>query len=66
MIIKISFEYDLESDGIEYKSSSEQKDVFDLEELSGFLTSAVQGAGWNYVTCVGIEKDDGSVVFYDN
>lgn len=66
MKIKISFEYDLESDGVEYKSSLEQKDVFDLEELSGFLTSAVQGAGWNYVTNVGLERDDGVVVFCDN
>jgi hypothetical protein len=43
--------------------SVSRDDVEDLYALAQFVTQCVQGAGFNYVTDVGFEKDDGNIVF---
>lgn len=63
MRITMIVESTLAEDGIDCTSTSSCPTIYDLGELSRFLTSSVQGAGWNYVVDVGIERDDGEVVF---
>ena len=63
MRVNIDFYFDKEDDGVEGSSSSTRDGVDDLYTMSQFLTDAMRGAGFSYVTDVGFEKDDGTVVF---
>jgi hypothetical protein len=61
----MDFYFDKEIDGYEGSLNVSRDDVEDLYALAQFVTQCVQGAGFNYVTDVGFEKDDGTLVFGD-
>jgi len=63
MRVSIDFYFDKDEDGVEGSSSATRDGVDDLYTMSQFLTDAMRGAGFSYVTDVGFEKDDGTVVF---
>lgn len=63
MRVSMDFYFDKEIDGYEGSLSVSRDSVEDLYALAQFVTQSVQGAGFNYVTDVGFEKDDGNIVF---
>ena len=63
MRVNIDFYFDKDDDGVDGSSSSTRDGVDNLYTMSQFLTDAMRGAGFSYVTDVGFEKDDGTVVF---
>ena len=63
MRVSMDFYFDKEIDGYDGELCVSRSDVEDLYALAQFVTQCVQGAGFNYVTDVGFEKDDGNIVF---
>ncbi len=63
MKVSIKFECNSYDDGFDGETSASREGVEDLYAMAQFLTDAVKGAGYTYVTDVGFEKDDGSMVF---
>lgn len=63
MRVSIDFYFDKDEDGYEGSSSCSRDNIEDLYGLSQMLGDAVRGAGFSYVTDVGFEKDDGTVIF---
>jgi len=66
MKINITFTMDEEDYGKDVITTATSEGIDDLYDVSNFLTMAMNGAGFSYVTNVGFEKDDGTVVFGDN
>ena len=63
MRVSMDFYFDKETDGYEGSLNVNRDDVEDLYALAQFVTQCAQGAGFNHVTDVGFEKDDGNIVF---
>jgi len=66
MKIEITFTMDEEDYGKDMITTATSEGIDDLYDVSNFLTVAMNGAGFSYVTNVGFEKDDGTVVFGDS
>lgn len=63
MRVDIEFYFDKENDGFDGSSRISRDEVDDLYALSQMITDAVRGAGFDYVTDTGFEKNDGTMVF---
>lgn len=64
MDIEVNFTFrEDDGDGFDGHLSYRRDKVEALEEICQFLTDGLRGSGFSYVENVGIEKDDGSMVF---
>ena len=63
MKVTLMFDFNEETDGISGSTISTRDNCDTLEDVAQFITDAMRGASWSYVTNTGFEKDDGSVVF---